>query len=262
WDTTYIYLKKFAGDTLKVANLTEKLCNDFRSYLLNTTGEKKKKKTLSQNTASNFFSKFRAALKKAFQDGLLSSDLTAKVKAIKEVETQKNFLTLDELNKLVKTDCPSPVIKTAALFSALTGLRFSDIQKLVWSEIEYIEGKGYFIKFRQKKTKGVEMLPISEQAYSLLGDCKHPSERVFEGLEYSAYYNKHLYQWIGAAGITKEITFHSFRHTYAVLQLDQGTSIYTVSKMLGHRDLSTTQIYAKVLDKAKREAANRIILDM
>ena len=87
-------------------------------------------------------------------------------------------------------------------------------------------------------------------------------EPVFEGLKYSAYHNKHLFQWIGAAGITKNITFHSFRHTYATLQLFHGTDIYTVSKMLGHKDLKTTQIYAKIVDDTKRKAANKIKLDM
>ena len=59
-------------------------------------------------------------------------------------------------------------------FSALTGLRFSDIKNLIWDELEYIEGNGYFIQFKKQKTKGVEMIPISEQAYNLLGESKEP----------------------------------------------------------------------------------------
>jgi len=114
------------------------------------------------------------------------TDLNAKIEPIKQAETQRNFLTIEELNSLVKTDCQNPLLKKAALFSALTGLRFSDIQKLVWGELEYIEGNGYFIQFKQQKTKGVEMMPISEQAYSLLGERKEPSVKVFEGLTYSA----------------------------------------------------------------------------
>ena len=105
------------------------------------------------------------------------------------------------------------------------------------------------------------MMPISEQAFSLMGERKEPTDQVFEGLEYSAYHNKHLFQWIGAAGITKEITFHCFRLTYATLQLSMGTDIYTVSKMLGHRELKTTQIYAKIIDKTKRDATDKIKLD-
>jgi site-specific recombinase XerD len=105
-------------------------------------------------------------------------------------------------------------------------------------------------------------LPISEQAFKLLGERKEPTERVFEGLIYSTNLNKHLKRWILRAGITKDITFHCFRHTFATLQLSHGTDIYTVSKMLGHKDLKTTQIYAKIIDDTKRKAADKIKLDM
>ena len=153
-------------------------------------------------------------------------------------------------------------MKRAALFSALTGLRFSDIQKLTWEELANVPGQGYYIRFSQQKTKGVEELPISEQAYDLLGQPGNLKDRVFQDLKYSAYHNKHLAQWIGAAGITKNITFQSFRHTYATLQLFSGTDDYTVSKLLGHRNLRTTQVYAKVVDEAKRVAASRIKLKL
>jgi len=72
--------------------------------------------------------------------------------------------------------------------------------------------------------------------------------------------NDVLSRWLDKSGIQKHITFHSFRHTYATLQLSLGTDIYTVSKMLGHKDLKTTQIYAKVVDQLKRDAADRIKL--
>ncbi len=261
WVSAYAYLEKFANGFLKFADLNEKFCNDFKEYLLTTKSNKSSKTTLSQNSALSYFNKVKAALKQAYKDGFLVTDLNSKVEQIRQAETQRNFLTIEELNKLIKTDCQNPLMKKAALFSALTGLRFSDIQKMVWSEIEHIEGSGYFLQYKQQKTKGVEMLPIPKQAYDLLGKRKEPTDQVFEGLTYSAYSNKHLYQWIGAAGISKDITFHCFRHTYATLQLSKGTDIYTVSKMLGHRELKTTQIYAKIIDQTKRDAANKIQLD-
>jgi len=261
WVSAYHYLEAFTKGSLKFADLNEKFCNDFKDYLLTTKSNKSNKTTLSQNSAVSYFNKVKATLKQAYKDGYLKTDLNTKIEPIKQAETQRNFLTIEELNRLVKTECNNPLMKKAALFSALTGLRFSDIKNLVWGELEYIEGNGYFIKFKQQKTKGVEMMPISEQAYSLLGESKEPTEKVFEGLTYSAYENKHLYQWIGAAGITKDITFHCFRHTFATLQLSKGTDIYTVSKMLGHRELKTTQIYAKIIDSTKREAADKIKLN-
>ncbi|GAB2629984.1 site-specific integrase [Emticicia sediminis] len=261
WVSAYKYLHSFTNGMLKVNDLNERFCNDFKEYLLTTQSNKSEKATLSQNSAVSYFNKLKAALKQAFKDGMLQINLNAKVETIKASETQRNFLTIEELNRLVKTGCKNELLKRAAIFSALTGLRFSDIEKLTWSELEYIEGNGYFIQFKQQKTKGVEMMPISEQAHSLLGERKNATDKVFEGLEYSAYQNKFLHQWIAAAGIKKDITFHCFRHTFATLQLSKGTDIYTVSKMLGHRELKTTQVYAKIIDETKRKAADSIQLD-
>jgi integrase len=261
WLSAYNYLETFTKGNLKFTDLNEKFCNEFKNYLLTTKSNKSKKVTLAQNSAVSYFNKLKAALKQAYKDGYLSSDLNSKIQPVKQAETQRNFLTIEELNSLVKTECSNPLLKRAAIFSALTGLRFSDIKNLIWGELEYIEGNGYFIQFKQQKTKGIEMMPISEQAYSLLGDRKEPTDKVFQGLTYSAFENKHLAKWIGLSGITKDITFHCFRHTFATLQLSKGTDIYTVSKMLGHRELKTTQVYAKIIDQTKREAADKIKLD-
>ncbi|THD66829.1 site-specific integrase [Robertkochia marina] len=266
WGAAFNYLKDFTGGSVKFADLNEKYLEEFKEYLLTVRSKRSEKTTLSNNSAASYFNKIKAALREAYKEGLLQTDLNSKIKPIKQAETRREHLTLEELNKLYKTPCNNPLLKRVALFSALTGLRFSDIQKMTWSELEYIKGNGYFLNFNQKKTKGVEVHPISDQAYQLTEGTDHPGDmpqesKVFEGLEYSAYQNKHLHQWIGAAGITKEITFHCFRHTFATLQLSNGSDIYTVSKMLGHKDLKTTQVYAKIVDEAKREAANRIKLD-
>lgn len=267
WMSALNYLESFTNGVLKFADLNEKFLEDFKEYLLTTKSKKSEKTTLSQNSAVSYFNKVKATLKQAYKDGVLQTDLNAKVSPIKAAETRREYLTLDELNNLVKTPCNNELLKRAALFSALTGLRFSDIQKMVWNEIEYIDGQGYFLNFNQQKTKGVEVQPISEQAYSFTNGSENPNDmekdkKVFEGLKYSAYHNKHLFQWIGAAGISKDITFHCFRHTYATLQLFKGTDIYTVSKLLGHKDLKTTQVYTKIVDEAKRKAADKIKLDL
>jgi integrase len=262
WVSAFNYLVTFTKGNLKFADLNEKFCTEFKEYLLSTKSKRSDKTTLSQNSAVSYFNKVKAALKQAYKDGILQTDLNTKISPIKAAETRREYLTIEELNKLVKTPCNNDLLKRAALFSAVTGLRFSDIQKMVWGELEYIEGQGYFLNFSQKKTNGIEYYPVSEQAVSLLNEKGEPTAKVFEGLEYSAYHNKHLFQWIGAAGITKDITFHCFRHTFATLQLFNGTDIYTVSKMLGHKDLKTTQIYAKIVDDTKRKAADKIKLEM
>ena len=267
WASALNYLNTFTIGKLKFADLNERFLEDFKEYLITAKSNRSNKTSLAQNSAVSYFNKIKASLKQAYKDGILQADLNAKVKPIKTTETRREHLNIDELNKLVKTPCSNPLLKRVALFSALTGLRFSDIQKMTWSELGYVDGYGYSLNFTQKKTKSVEVLPISEQAYSLTGGAENPKEMpqnklVFEGLKYSAYHNKHLYQWIGRAGITKAITFHCFRHTFATLQLLKGTDVYTVSRMLGHKDLKTTQVYAKVVDEAKRKAVNKIKLNM
>lgn len=265
WQSALHYLEKFSGGTIRMVDVNERWCNDFKEYLLTVSSKRSKDKSLSRNSAVSYFNKLKATLNQAYKDGLFTIDLNSRIDPIKQEESQRQFLTHEELQKLAKTECNQPLLKKAALFSALTGLRFSDIEKLKWSEVMQtgtVEGQEYSLQFRQKKTKGAEVLPISEDAIQLIGDRKTPNDKVFEGLKYSAYQNVHLKQWIMAAGIHKDITFHCFRHTYATLQLSMGTDIYTVSKMLGHRELKTTQVYAKIIDETKKAAANKIKIDL
>ena len=104
-------------------------------------------------------------------------------------------------------------------------------------------------------------LPISEQAVELMGNRGKYGEYVFPKLSRDPLYRQALREWVYDAGIQKHISFHCFRHSFATNQLTAGTDITTVSKMLGHSDLKTTMIYAKVVDNVKREAADRVKLE-
>jgi len=260
WDAVQKHLEAFAPHGITFESINEKKVQEFKDYL-DKTAKTKSMKNLSQNSKHSYFNKFKAALKQAHKDGFLTVNFAERVQGFKMGESEREFLTMDELQAVVKKECEIPILKTAFLFSCLTGLRWSDINKLTWSEIQHSNEMGYYIRFRQKKTKGAETLPISEQAFEMLGERNDPEERVFVGLKYSAWHNLKLQQWVMKAGISKTITFHCARHTYATLQLTMGTDIYTVSKLLGHRELKTTQVYAKIIDEKKKEAANKIRLE-
>ena len=311
WISAYHYLTDFTGgQPVRFADLDLQFCEDFRQHLFSAPTNRSGKTTLAQNSVVSYFNKLKAALKQAYKDGFLTTDLNARVGNVKQAETHRQFLSLEELQKLANTDCDDPTLKQAykdgflttdlnarvgnvkqaethrqflsleelqnlantdcddptlkraAIFSALTGLRFSDIQKLTWGEVQQSTESGYFLQFKQKKTGGAETLPIGIQAAEIMGERGKLDEPVFKGLVYSAWQNLKLKRWVLQAGIFKEITFHSFRHTYATLQLTLGTDIYTVSKMLGHKDLKTTMIYGKIVDEKKRDAANKIKLDL
>lgn len=261
WNRVYENFKIFInGDTIPFSKIDLKLIEDFRLYLLSAKRGGFKTGTISPNTASTYFSVFKAVLKQAFIDGYLTTDLSAKAKCIQGRESRREYLTVEELNTLARTPF-DPIVKRAALFSALTGLRHSDIQKLTWAEIEEFNG-GYRLNFTQQKTKGVEYMPISKQAYQLCGERKDDELLVFAGLPDPSWISKPLERWIKQAGITKHITFHCFRHTFATLQLASGTDIYTVSKLLGHTNVKTTQVYAKVVDEKKEKATEAFTLDL
>ena len=260
WQRAVEFLKQFAGDTLLFSQINNRVAEEYKRFLLTAPLGGNKKGTISQNTASTYFSIFKAALKQAFIDGYLTVDLSAKIKGIQDQESRREYLSVDELNTLAATPCERDVLKRAALFSALTGLRHCDIQKLRWKEIN-IDGNQARLHFTQQKTKGVEYTPISEQALQLCGEPEKPEKFVFEDLPDPSWISHPLKKWVVAAGIKKKITFHCFRHTYATLQLSSGTDIYTVSKMLGHTNVKTTQIYAKVVDEKKDKAAQAIQLE-
>lgn len=254
WLSTLKHLTNFCkGNDIQLSKVDDSFLEGFKIYLLTNKISSRNGK-LSQNSALSYFNKVRTSLKEAYQTKMIAENPINRVKGIKEKESNRQYLTLDELQKLVKTDCDYPIMKDAFIFSSLTGLRFSDIKLLKWKNITYDSQNGYIIKFTQQKTKGVENLPISEQAIRIIGERKHDDDFVFSNLIYSAYHNKILHKWIEKAGIDKHITFHCARHSFATLQLTMNTDIYTVSKLLGHRHLKTTEIYAKVIDKKKINA--------
>lgn len=261
WNSMLKHLMAFCPHDVSFQDIDKIFVERFRDYLDKDAIARAGKK-LSQNSKYSYYGKFAAALKHAVKDGILKMNPATGVEYFKQGEPQREFLTLDELQRAANTECELPLLKKAFIFSAITGLRWSDIEKLIWSEVQHSKEMGYYIRFRQKKTKGAETLPISEQARELLGEEGEPKDKIFKDLHYSAWSNLKLQQWMMKAGITKSITFHCARHTYATLQLTLGTDIYTVSKLLGHKELRTTQIYAKVIDDKKKDAANRIQLDL
>ena len=220
-------------------------------------GLKSKKFTISQNSAAAYFSTFRALLKLAYRDKHIYENINEYLDKIDKKDTKIEFLTHEEVKQLAKTPCVIPVLKSASLFSILTGLRISDIKNLKWEDILPASDGAYWIRIKTEKTDTETTLPLSEEALEICG--KRDTGRVFKGLDRNMTFTP-LKDWIKEAGIKKKITFHCFRHTFATLQIALGTDIFTVSKMLTHKFVSTTQIYAELVNAKKRESANRISL--
>ncbi len=262
WRAASNYLSNFTSGLKRFIDIDEKFCEDFKTYLRTIKSIKSKKANLAINSSASYYNKYKAALRQAYIDGLLSTDINARIKPIKQEDPKKNFLTEEELNNLIKADCSNPLLKKVAIFSAMTGLRFSDVSNLTWRGVNKNKELGPHLIFVQKKTKGSEVLPISDQAFRMLGPKGNPEEKVFDGLEYSMCVGKDFYLWLYNAQITKKITWHCLRHSYACLLISGHVDLFTVSKMMGHKSISATLQYVKLLDTAKRIAADTIHLEM
>lgn len=254
------HLRKFCSASTTFRDIDDNFCNDFLNYLQNKAVylNAKSKKHISKNAQHLYWTKFKSVLIQAKKEGIIEDNPTDRVQGISAEESERVYLTLEELRKMAKTECHYPEVKQSFLFSCLTGLRKSDVLKLTWGELSQ-DGGMWRITFRQKKTNGMLYLDISDEARSYLGKRGSASDtdKIFHWY-YSDKVNMALREWAERSGVNKHITYHSSRHTFALLLLNQSTDIYTVSKLMGHTSVRTTQIYSHILDSKKQDAIKSI----
>jgi integrase len=245
WKCTLLKLKSFSNGSIAFQNITPEWLNELKKYILSK---------VSQITAWHYYSNIKYALNKAVKEKIIPSNPAILVENIKKPESKREYLTFEEVKKLKETYCIKSV-KDAFIFSCFTGLRYSDVRNLKWENVR--EDR---IEFKQQKTQTQEYLPLSKTALSILNSRRNTlneSEYVFN-LPTKAVILEHIKKWVKNAKINKRVSFHTARHTFATLSLTQGIDLYTVSKLLGHKDISTTQVYAKIIDSKKQEAIQKL----
>ena len=200
------------------ADVTPRWIQGFKDYLCNASalGSSSRKRAcrhpLSTNSQACYFRKLRACINRAYKDGVINANPMRGISRIAEVESKRIYLTVDEVRKLAGTECPNLHVRRAFLFSCLTGLRYSDVSRLTWGDVEMQDGFRRIV-FRQKKTGGQEYLDISPQAAVLMGDRASDGTRPFGDLPSLPYVNQTIKRWAQSAGVGKVLSFHTVRHT-------------------------------------------------
>lgn len=217
---------------------------------------------LGPETVYTYYMTFSISLNKAVKRELIDKNpcsLISNEDKPMRMETHREYLTLEEVKLLINTECCDARVKRLFLFSCFTGLRYKDIFNLKWKNLVKIEDGVCQLELVQQKTKKPLVVPLSDNAMQWLPEryMDGDENRIFPMPETSCAYD-YLHKWTEKAGIKKTVTFHVARHTYATLLLYYGADLYTVSKLLGHTNIKTTQIYAKVMDETKRKAVNLI----
>lgn len=236
------------GENVQISDVDEDFVLRYLKYL---------KKECHNNSAILYYQKFKAVMNYALKHHLINENPCLYVDGITPTATKREFLTIEELKRLIATDNNNQAVRKCFLFSCLTGLRLSDVQNLKWRDVS-TQNEFTRITFRQQKTQELLYQDINAQASELLGEKKSSDEYVFPRMPMGNNANIDIEKWCKKAGIEKHITFHCARHTFATMMLECGNDLYTVSKLLGHTNVKTTEIYAKVLDKAKQDAVKKI----
>ncbi len=257
-----LYLESIHKPGLALEEVDKGICRGFIAYLRTatnrTTNETRK---ISQTTGQKYMMELNCSLNYAVREGLIASNPFKQIDSNERLtrnDKEREFLTIDEIKKLMETPCYREDVRVAFFFSCFTGLRVGDVRKFAPMHIfKSADGKTEYINMEMNKTKHDVVVPLSDEAKKWMPNPKGHKEPFFY-LPAPATISLTLSNWVKAAGINKHITFHCARHTFATMMLTLGADIYTTSKLLGHNHVATTEIYAKVIDKKKFESMNNL----
>lgn len=259
------YLKHRRRPRFLMSKIDKKFIVGLLDFMKNTYKNTKSPgnpKELSLHTLHLHQSTLVRMLNAAVKEGVMDRNpfyALGRHERIAKQQAERDYLTKEELLALIEAPTTNETTKRAFLFCCFTGLRYSDVSVLTWRNIKQVnEGLVVSIQSMQKTGKQVA-IPLNQSALKWLPDrngCK-PGQKVFDMTCLSAC-DRCLKNMAAAAGIEKNVSFHTARHSMATLSLAAGGDLYTVGKLLGHTNINSTQVYADVVMETKIEAVNRI----
>ncbi len=254
WLSVYKHLYKFTDGYLALKSIDVKFCRSFYEYL-NNIG--------NYSTPKVYYKVFSAALNQLVYEEIITSNPATKAAKNPDIkfklnhnkEKPREFLSITEIKLLIENPIDNKQIMNAFLFSCFTGLRLEDIEELPFRAIN----EGY-LYFRQLKNREDDRTKLHPKAMGIIEEqrkTQKKSQLVFNLIDRKAI-NKHITKWMKQAGISKNITFHCARHSFATICITNDVDIYSVQKLMGHKDIASTQVYAKLIDKKKDEAIGKL----
>lgn len=239
------HLETFANKEISVKSINADFCFAFAKYLTS-------KAKVKISSATTYIQKLHAVLQEAVYLGYIKSNPMPPINRLlpKQILPQRPNLSVKEVEALNDSECPHLITKLAFLFSCYTGLRLSDIETLKWNNIQKHNGIYMLVKI-QVKTNSEVCIPLCKQAIQILRQVQDKNistdENIFPMYSRTTICSD-LRQWVTNAGIDKHITFHISRITFVTLSISAGMNMYVISKLCGHKDIKTTQIYARMID--------------
>lgn len=249
------YIKAYSKG-MKLAGADERFVEGFKKFL-------QAQDALGDTTRSHYFGALRAVFAEAHHRDAILRNPAQYIHGLPVPEPEKIWLTQEELTALLATvpraGALGAEMRRAFQFSAYTGLRISDIRALTWGNI--LRGKTPQLLKRQRKTRNVVGVPLHHEAWEAIRDdaIHGKDEPVFPLLaqtktESASYFRA----WEKTAKLDRRIGWHTARHTFAVRLLESGVDLYTVSKLMGHRSVHTTEVYAKATTPMKQKAIDAL----
>ena len=252
YELSYRHLKKFIklnykADDLHLGEVIFGFITDFEHYLLSV-------KNISRNTTNKHISHLIKKINIALDNEWIVKNPFRKFK-MKNKEVVKEFLTENEIQNLLGKEIKIKrleLVRDIFAFCCLTGLAFVDVEKLTPDNLHKGIDGNLWIHIRRQKTNTASHIPLIPQALKIINKYKGHPLAVNKGSVLPVLSNQKMNAYLkeiaDVCGITKNLTMHTARHTFATYALTKGVPIETVAKILGHKDLKTTQIYAKIID--------------
>ena len=235
---------KYKIKDILLSDINTKFINDFYIYLRTVNGKN------GHNYHMKMIQRFRTVFKTAKDNGWVTADPFGGFKISME-ETHREHLTIDELEVLMSKEMTSERlqrVKDIFVFSCFTGLAYTDVRGLKKSEVVMGNDGRLWIDTRRDKTKVAVYVPLLDIPRAILEKYADPTshDRLLS-IPANQKVNDYLKEIAAICGIDKNLTFHIARHTFATtVTLENGVALETVQKMLGHKNIRTTQVYAKM----------------